>query len=210
MDPDFALIAVERRALADLVAGLTPEQLATPSLCAGWTVQDVAGHLAGTLTGSLTEFFVAMARSGFSFARANTRMTKAQGARPVAELVATLREHADSHFVPPGMDWTAPLTDTMVHREDITVPLGLPSERPVASWLVALDFLVSPRARRGFVRGLLPGVRLVATDADWSHGTGPEVRGPAAALALAVTARPAGRGDLSGPGLEELRAWATR
>jgi hypothetical protein len=40
-DP-FALIATERRALADLVDGLDEQQLATPSLCGAWTVQDVA------------------------------------------------------------------------------------------------------------------------------------------------------------------------
>ena len=35
-------IAAERRRIADLVESLTPEQLETPSLCAGWTVRQVA------------------------------------------------------------------------------------------------------------------------------------------------------------------------
>ena len=34
----------ERLAFADFLAGLTPEQWAAPSLCAGWTVRDVAAH----------------------------------------------------------------------------------------------------------------------------------------------------------------------
>ena len=35
----------ERRALADLVDGLTPEQWACPSGCEGWSVGDVTAHL---------------------------------------------------------------------------------------------------------------------------------------------------------------------
>ena len=44
----WELIAAERRALADLLDGLTPEQWEAPSLCAGWRVRDVAAHVALT------------------------------------------------------------------------------------------------------------------------------------------------------------------
>ena len=37
--------AANRRRAADLLDGLSPEQWATPSLCAGWTVRVLAGHL---------------------------------------------------------------------------------------------------------------------------------------------------------------------
>ena len=157
-----------------------------------WTVKDVAAHLMAADEGAVREFLVAWVRGGFSFDRANQRMTAARAAMPVSELTALMREHADSRFAPPTMDWHAPLTDVMIHREDIAVPLGLPSDRPVESWRHVLDFLVSPKARRGFVAGRLPGVRLVATDVDWSHGSGPEVTGPAASLAL-VDLGPRGR-----------------
>jgi len=39
------MIASERTGLADELERLTPEQWATPSLCTGWTVRDVAAHL---------------------------------------------------------------------------------------------------------------------------------------------------------------------
>jgi hypothetical protein len=48
------------------------------------------------------------------------------------------------------------------------------------------------------------GVRLVATDADVVIGDGPEVRGPAVALLLAVSGRAAALDDLAGPGLGSL------
>ena len=202
-DP-FALIATERRALADLVDLLDEQQLATPSLCGAWTVKDVAAHLMAAEEGAVTEFLVAWVLSGFSFDRANQRMTAARAGRPVSELTALMREHAESRFTPPTMDWHAPLTDVMIHREDIAVPLGLPSDRPVESWRHVLDFVVTPKARRGFGARRLPGVRLVATDVEWSHGDGPEATGPAAALALVITGRRAGLEALSGPGRESL------
>ena len=50
----------------------------------------------------------------------------------------------------------------------------------------------------------IAGLRLVATDLDWSHGTGPEVTGPALPLLLAMTGRSAGLADLAGAGLATL------
>ena len=41
---------------------------------------------------------------------------------------------------------------------------------------------------------------------DWSHGTGPEVTGPAMPLLLAITGRSAGLGDLAGAGLATLQS----
>ena len=35
----------------------------------------------------------------------------------------------------------------------------------------------------------IAGLTLRATDADWSHGTGPEVQGPILSLVLAMTGR---------------------
>jgi hypothetical protein len=40
----------------------------------------------------------------------------------------------------------------------------------------------------------------VATDLDWSHGSGPEVRGSGEALLMAMAGRRAALDDLDGPG----------
>jgi hypothetical protein len=52
----------------------------------------------------------------------------------------------------------------------------------------------------------IDGLRLVATDVDWSHGTGPEVTGPALPLLLAMTGRAPGLDALSGAGVATLRS----
>jgi hypothetical protein len=47
-------------------------------------------------------------------------------------------------------------------------------------------------------------VRLVATDVDWTFGRGPEVRGTAEALLMAVAGRRTVADELTGPGRERL------
>ena len=47
-------------------------------------------------------------------------------------------------------------------------------------------------------------VRMIATDIDWHYGTGPEVRGPAAAIILAACGRSVWLDRLEGPGRDVL------
>lgn len=44
-DDLFGMVAAPRREVADLLDSPMPEQLATDSLCLGWTVKDVGTHL---------------------------------------------------------------------------------------------------------------------------------------------------------------------
>ena len=196
------MVAAERRDLAARLEPLTPEQWRTPSLCDAWAVQHVVGHLLVGPTMGVTDFATAMVRGRGSFHRANTILARKAGDRPADELVATLRSIAGSRFTPPGHGVLAPLTDTLVHREDIARPLG-GWDRDPAPWLPALDFLVSKAARRGFVSARRPAVRWVATDLDWSSGEGPRVEGPAAGIALAMLGRTAAS-HVSGDGVAVL------
>ena len=50
------------------------------------------------------------------------------------------------------------------------------------------------------------GLKLNATDADWTHGDGPEVSGPMISLLMAMTGRKAAIDDLKGEGVETLRS----
>jgi uncharacterized protein (TIGR03083 family) len=213
----WATIADERRATADLLEPLTPEQWATPSLCGSWTVKDVAVHLVPQLGKGLGEFAAALVRKGGSFHKASESLVaKYSAATSTAEIVEGLRRDAGDRFVPPSMTPAAPLTEVLVHRLDIAVPLGLglsvEADRPSSPWHTALDFLVTNKARRGFVKRGLPMVTYVATDVlvddeQWRFGRGPEVRGPAAALGLAITGRGAWLDRLEGPGRESLATW---
>lgn len=202
----FALTAVERRRAADMFAGLIDDQWAVPSLCAEWTVRDVAGHLIGPFCVSIPRFVLGSLMSGGP-GRYSVKGSRQLGRRPTAEIIAILRQHAGDCFAPPGTGPLAPLTDLAVHTRDVARPLGLDTTASLAAWRGALDFLTSPRARRGFVpRGRADGLRFRATDQDWAHGDGPEITGPSEALALAIGGRAVVLGDLAGPGLPVLRS----
>ena len=210
MDP-WQTIESERLAFADVLDRLTPEQWATPSLCDEWTVAEVATHMMMGPTGSLRSFATAMLAARGDFSRANVVMVNRKKGRPRSAIVAEFREHAGNRFTPPMMDWHAPLSDLLVHRLDIMEPLGLahPRGASLEPWRHALDFIVSKKARTGFVDRGMPTLSLTATDLDWRHGSGPEVAAPTEALALALTRRPVRLDELSGPGADPLRAWAT-
>jgi uncharacterized protein (TIGR03083 family) len=201
----FARTAANRRLAADLFASLTDEQWATPSLCAGWTVRDVAGHLLMPLEMSFGAFLLRLVRERGSFDRTADRVSRELARRTTTEIVTALREKADSRIAPPGLGPAGPFTDSCVHLRDAARPLGSPVSPPPADWRAVLDFLVSRPARRGFVRaGRLTGLRLQADDQEWGHGDGELVTGPSEAMAMAMAGRPAALPDLSGPGVPTL------
>lgn len=101
----------------------------------------------------------------------------------------------------------APLTDNLVHGQDLRIPLGINDPRDPEVWRQSLDFLVSPAAQAGFTSRGTPPVELVATDLDWHHGEGPQVSGPAYAIGLALTGRPAALERLAGAGHDDLTRW---
>lgn len=76
-------------------------------------------------------------------------------------------------------------------------PRSVPAER----LRVALDF--GRTAPTIHARGRIRGLRLVATDLDWSTGDGPLVEGPAEPLLMAIAGRPTTQA-LSGLGLSTL------
>ena len=90
----------------------------------------------------------------------------------------------------------------MIHQQDIRRPLRLPRTIPAERLRAALDFVRYAPTIRGAWRAR--GVRLVATDVDWSHGKGPEVRGTGEALLMIMAGRPDALADLDGQ-----RAWLT-
>lgn len=205
----FAEIADERRRLADLLSGLTGEQLAARSLCDEWSVHDVAAHLIVPLEVSLPKFVLAMLACRGNFDRANVRLTRRQARRSIGEIIEVLRRKAATKFTPPGAGPEAPLTDLLVHGLDIRWPLRLTRDIPGERLQKSLTFLTG-RSARGLVAGnTLEGLRFAADDIDWTHGNGPIVTGPAEALMAAITGRGAGLDLLSGDGVPTLRARLT-
>lgn len=199
------MIAAERHRTADLVESLTPEQLATPSLCREWTVQQVAGHLLAAVAASRRLFLGLLVRDRLNIHRANARLARRLADRPSAELAAELRRHAENPIRPPVVGYPGQLTDLQVHGQDMRRPLGLPHALRPEPLRVSLDFLTSGRTPGFAPRSRTAGLRFEAVDLDWAAGAGPVVRGPAEPLLLALAGRPVTLAELDGDGVPELR-----
>ncbi len=204
VDEVFAASAAERRAVADLLDGLDEQQLATPSLCAGWDVRTVAAHLVSAVAPQGMGFLKALVGARGNFHRANDVLARHVARRPVAELADLLRRHADSRFAPPVVGPCGPLTDSLVHAGDMWVPLGLPHDPAPESVRMALDFVTGGRPF-GFVPGgRLSGIRLVADDLGASWGEGEPVEGRGIDLLMVACGRAAVLAELRGVGVATL------
>lgn len=204
MDDLWGTIARERGALAADLAGLSDAEWATPSLCEGWSVREVLAHMTTTARTGPGGFVAGLARSGFKFDRfSEAGIARHLGTTP-ADTLAGFVAVRDSRTAPPGpkVSW---LGETIVHGEDIRRPLGIRHDHPVDAVVSVMDFYGGSNLLIGTKRRIA-GLALRATDADWSHGAGPVVEGPAIDLLVAMTGRTAACDRLSGDGVDVLRS----
>ena len=197
-------VAAERLRLAEDLESLTPAQWATPSLCAGWTVHDVVAHLTLSTRQGVPWTLWRTLRARGNLERAFADMARERAHRyPPADLIAQLREMAgvDRRLKLAGQ--LDPLNDLLVHSQDLAIPLGRARDLPVERALPCLRHVWAAPFVGAAKR--FAGLRLTATDAEWTEGEGPEVRGPVGALLLAANGRAAGLDGLAGEGLDEAR-----
>ncbi|MFD5249953.1 maleylpyruvate isomerase family mycothiol-dependent enzyme [Amycolatopsis sp. NPDC058340] len=204
-DAIWRVIAAQRTSLADLLDDLSDDQWRRPSLCAGWTVRDVAAHLTLQQLG-LRDLIATMAHWRGSMDRTIQDAARRRAAElSTARITAELRATAGSRRHTLGVTYLETLTDILIHAQDIAIPLGLRHEMPPDAAAVAADRVLSmrwppplPSARK------VAGFRLTATDISWATGAGPEVRGPMSALLLVCAGRLAALPRLSGDGAGDL------
>ena len=205
MEPEQiqAAVRAERLAVADLVAGLDDAGWSVRSLCPAWTVREVVAHLTVTTRATLRSVIgdAIRARGGFDRMTADVAHRRSAAFTP-AELVRQLRESAESSHRMPLSGPMDPLVDVVVHAQDIARPLGRHHATPPDVAVQVLGYLAGNRLLGGPRR--VAGLHLVATDAEWSTGEGPQVRGPVSDLLLTVAGRPAGLAQLTGPGVDDL------
>jgi uncharacterized protein (TIGR03083 family) len=139
----FAAVANERRQIAHLIDDVDDQQLATPSLCAGWDVKTVAAHLVSVFADS-SSVFMRTALRRRSMARAIDDLARRRAQLQTAEIAATLVRCADYPLSPPLFGPLDPLADILVHGGDMRIPLNLPFEPDSELAALALDFLTGP------------------------------------------------------------------
>ena len=200
----WPVIHAERSALAHDLARLRPWQWEAQSMCVRWTVREVAAHLTAMEKMTPGVYMRHLTGTGLRLDAMNAKEVLEENRGPTARLLNENRAHLLDTTGPP---WPTVLIlgEIILHGQDIRRPLKMKHTYPqaavlrVANFYKRTNFLVEARHR---IRGL----RLRATDADWSHGRGPEVTGPLLSLTLAMTGRTPAMDDLSGYGLDTLRS----
>jgi uncharacterized protein (TIGR03083 family) len=200
----WPMVHAERKALAADLRGLDAGDWGHPSLCGSWTVRDVLAHMTSGAKLTPPAFFGQLIGSGFSFDKAQEKGVAAQRGATPADTLANFESVLTSVKHPPGPMATW-LGETIVHSEDIRRAVGIQHAYPAAAVVTVADFYKGSNLLIGS-KSRIAGLTLRATDADWSHGTGPEVSGPILSLVLAMTGRKAADDDLAGDGVATLRS----
>jgi uncharacterized protein (TIGR03083 family) len=225
------LIAAHRRSLAAALSELTADQWRGASLCAGWTPAHVLAHLTMPFRISDAEFMAGLRRCGGDFTTFSDEIADRDSMLPPGDLVDVLLENADNPWAPPGGGLSGALSHDVIHGLDITWPLALPQEIPARAITNVLDSITSPlaldareahaaeniaaeisAAEAGAAAGRttlfgfpLSGIRVRATDLDWSAGDGEELAGRSRDLLPLLAGRLVPRELFHGPGV--ARAW---
>ena len=192
----------ERADLAELLATLTPAQWDAPSLCAGWRVRDVVAHMFSYEELGPVGLVGRFLRGGVLPDRVNAVGVRAYAGHSPGDLLALVTAHLRPRGLTAGFGGRIALTDGVIHHQDIRRALGLPRDIPAARMTEVLSFartaptIKAPRRVRGLT--------LVATDLDWSAGSGPVVEGPAESLLMAIAGRRGTAAELGGPGQPTL------
>ncbi len=205
-DSIWPTIHAERKALADDLAGLSPEQWRTQSLCSEWDVHQVLAHQLAAAKMTPPKFLVKFAASGFKFDKFAAKEVAAESAGGPEATLAAFRAAIPRQTAPPGPKDTW-LGEAFVHGEDIRRPLGIKRTYPAGQVARTIAFYAKSNAIIGG-RERIAGLTLQATDTDFSVGSGPLVTGPAISLLLVAAGRMSALADLSGPGVETLRGRA--
>jgi uncharacterized protein (TIGR03083 family) len=194
------MVEAEQVEFGKLLRGLAPEQWEVPSLCAKWSVHQAVLHITWhTHTGDVPRF-TELLRARLSEERVHEEAQRL----PKEELIQRLE--APAVLAGPSNVLTQ-LTELVIHQQDVRRPLGIEREIPADRLAIVLDFSLT-RAGGSFAlasaRRRAKGLRLVAPDAGWSAGVGPEVHGPGEAMLMALNGRAPAVADLAGDGVGVL------
>lgn len=204
-----ALHDQENADFSALLHDLTSEEWERDSLCDGWKVRDVVGHILDGNELRLWSLPFRLARFGFSSDRSGRHhsIRRAAGRTP-DQLIADFDRRdpwaGTCRVFPPRLV----LLDRLVHHQDIRRALDRPRTIPEDRLVAALEG--TPRLGSVFgARRRTRGLRLEATDVDWSWGDGPLVRGAGEALLMAMLGRADALDDLTGEGLARLQKFSS-
>jgi uncharacterized protein (TIGR03083 family) len=142
-------------------------------------------------------------RHGFNYNRWIAVDGQKRGQQEPTVILQAFRATATNQRAASGGKPITALTHVIVHGQDMCLPLGIQRHLAEAHVVPVANFVA-----RSFIfraKKHIAGLKLIATDADWFCGDGPEVRGPVEALVMMMAGRSTALEDLSGDGMIALR-----
>jgi len=202
-DADIRCLARQERAdLAAFLTTLPPQQWQAPTLCARWRVRDVVAHIISYDDLDTRGLLTLAARGRLRPERVNDLALARHHAHTPEQLLDLLTRHLQPRGLPAALGGRVGLVEALIHHQDIRRALGQPRAIPPQRLLPALGTALLAPDIGGCWRAR--GVRLVATDLQFSAGIGPEARGTAEALLMTIAGRRGVATELSGPGQRKL------
>jgi uncharacterized protein (TIGR03083 family) len=207
---DEAMMWDEVADIGALLCELDDEAFDTPSLCDGWAVRDVLGHMGLGHTTPMPAMVARIGRYAFNVTRASFTESRTLFAGKNPDeirrfwdevMVAQHPQKGISKLIPEKSGFL----DHLVHNQDIRRPTGKPRTIPEARLHRALQLVRAEATPLFNSRRNVSGLKLYASDIGWTTGDGPAVQGPGEAIVLAAAGRKAALADLDGDGVTMLR-----
>ncbi len=187
MTDQQAWVAPTYQGLADLLPAGAVDLWDAPSLCENWLVRHVVAHVTMPARMTPEQYGAEMAAAGGDFAVLSDTVATRDAALPVTDLLDQLRSERLHAWQPPGGGAAGAMNHAVIHSLDVTVALDRPPVAPAEAVAAVLDQLT---AADGTWFGVdLTGVRLEASDTDWSWGDGRPVRADSGSLVALLSGR---------------------
>ncbi|MCE9622425.1 MAG: maleylpyruvate isomerase family mycothiol-dependent enzyme [Actinomycetia bacterium] len=201
---DYAAMAdIERKALYAELQGLTEAQWATMTVCDPWTVRHLVAHMTALGNQTAPNFFKGMITTGFNFNKFVDKDLRKFNNGSNADVLAGFAKTLTNGKTPPGPKYV-PLGEYMCHGEDIRRAIGSAGKHAEAH-VVALAGAYQTTGNPLGGKKRSAGLKLRATDVDWTFGDGPEVAGPGMDLILAMSGRAKSLDNCTGEGVATMR-----
>jgi len=199
-------IVSERESMLRTLEKLPTTEWDHPTLCEGWQIRHVIGHLiSGATPLAVRDLTRLVVRYRTDIDGGFDDDARRRGAHPPDTLLQEFRAIVHSRIMPPGLPRGLMWCDNVIHGLDVRVPLGEPDPGPprrlaeVAECLSAMTWPSRTACRAD-------GLQFVADDLDWTMGDGPTITGSIESIVLALAGRPAGINRLTGVGVAILVA----
>ncbi len=211
MSDDQAMMWDEVADIGAFLHELDDAAFDTPSLCDDWAVRDVLGHMALGHTVPMGSMLVRIGRYGFNVPKASLHESKTMFAGKSGDEIRAFWDDVmiakhPRKGIAKTIPYKAGLLDHLVHNQDMRRPTGKSRTIPEERLRRALDVACSTGNPMFNPKKNVAGLKLRATDIDWSGGDGAEVVGTGEALLLAAAGRTATLGELHGDGVAQLQS----